>query len=450
MKIDFIKKGSETRLILIFAGWSTDARYYIDCVADGWDTAVVSDYRDLTMPSLPEQYTTIYIFAYSLGVWAASHCNIDAAARIAVCGTPIPVSDEFGIPEAIFLGTADGLAQRSLTKFHLRMAGDKACYEKISQKLPPSPDIDFLKEELYAIASKAKSRISACRWDKVYIADNDRIIPTENQERFWMQFPDVVKICLHSSHAAELSAIVKDCLPNPRKIGEGFGRALATYNDNAVIQAEICERIGRKLRGRFAGRDGMVDSLLEIGVGNGLLTDIWSKILTAKKADFVDLIEMKSFGIAEKERYFVADAEEWLKGSDDKYDIILSSSAIQWFADPLNFIKTVKSHLNPGGIAIISTFVKGNLYQLDSLRPCPLIYRTTEEYKEITDVETEEWESTLTFPSYREMLMHLRLTGVSPRGKSSSSSQNAKSRTKKLSDFPTELTYRPLIITITA
>lgn len=453
MKIDFIKRGAGTRLILIFTGWSTDARYYIDCVADGWDTAVVSGYSDLTMPPLPQEYSTVYIFAYSLGVWAAEYCNVPAAARIAICGTPFPVSDDYGIPEAVFIGTADGLSQRSLMKFHLRMAGDKATYEIISQSLPSAPDIDSLREELYSIASKAKSAVPECRWDKVYIADKDRIIPTPNQERYWAQHPDVVRISLHSSHAADLAAIVKDCLPDTQKIGEGFGKAITTYNENAVIQAEICARMGKILASKLGDGKKQIGSLLEIGVGNGLLTDTWRKIVVPKKADYVDLIETKHFGIADEERYFVADAEEWLKSSPDKYDIILSSSAIQWFADPVNFIKTVRSHLNEGGIAIISTFVKGNLHQLDAIRPCPLIYHSIEEYKEIPDIEIEEWESTLVFQSSREMMMHLRLTGVSPRRKPLTAPKTKEGNPhpqNRLTDLPKQLTYHPLILTMTS
>ena len=157
MKIEFIKRGAATRLILIFAGWSTDARYYNDCVADGWDTAVVSDYRDLTMPPLPKQYATVYVFAYSLGVAAAALCGVKASVRIAVCGSTVPVSDLYGIPSAIFQGTLDGLDERSLAKFHLRMAGDRRRYDEIAGRLPVSPDVAVLKEELANIRSAAQS-----------------------------------------------------------------------------------------------------------------------------------------------------------------------------------------------------------------------------------------------------------------------------------------------------
>ena len=441
MKIEFIKRGAATRLILLFAGWSTDARYYSDCVIDGWDTAVVSDYRDLSMPDLPQQYSTIYVFAYSLGVWAASRCNLKAAAKIAICGSLVPVSDDFGIPEAIFKATADGLTAESLKIFHRRMAGDRASMQRIDSRLPDSPDISALKDELLAIAEGQGQKESVCRWDKAYIATKDRIFPVDNLDRYWDMHPETVKVKINSSHAIDISQIIKDVVPNLAAIEEGFSSAVATYNANALVQEEICRRMGEIIAGIIAEISPSIHSLLEIGAGQGLLTETWRRILRPSKATFVDLLPMPNFGVSENDEYIVADAEEWLRNSSAKYDVILSASTIQWFADPVGFIRTVRQHLNPGGFAVISTFAKGSLHELDSIRPCPLIYRTAKEYKEIPGINVEEWDRTLTFSSPREMLMHLRLTGVTPRRASSP---------VPLTALPTKLTYRSLILIIEA
>lgn len=439
MKIDYVKRGAATRLILLFAGWSTDVRFYSDCIAEGWDTAVVSDYRDLTMPELPQQYSTVYIFAYSLGVWAASRCNVIAAARIAICGSPVPCSDDLGIPEAIFNATANGLTAESLKKFHRRMAGDRATLQRIEHLLPVSPDIVALKEELLTIAECKNQTEPICKWDKAYIASQDRIFPIENLERYCNMHPEVVKIKINSPHAVEMSDIIKDVIPNLAAIEEGFSSAVATYNANALVQEEICHRIGVIISGIVAENNPSIHSLLEIGVGQGLLTETWRRILRPSKVTFIDLLPTPEFGVSENDEYVVADAEEWLKNSSTKYDVILSASTIQWFSDPVGFIRTVKDHLTPGGFAVISTFAKGNLQELDAIRPCPLIYRTADEYKEIPGIEVEEWNRTLTFSSPREMLMHLRHTGVSPHRKASS---------VPLTTLPTKLTYRPLILII--
>ena len=172
-----------------------------------------------------------------------------------------------------------------------------------------------------------------------------------------------------------------------------------------------------------------------------------------RKAIYIDLAEMPTFGIAPEERYLETDAELWLERSDERFDLIVSASTIQWFADPIRFMSSLKSHLNPGGIALISTFVKGNLHELDKVRPCPMIYRTVEDYMSSTDCVAEIWERTLTFESVKDMLMHLRLTGVNPKKSSfrkNNQSQDGAGMMKKLTAFPVQLTYCPMIMVVKA
>ncbi len=195
--------------------------------------------------------------------------------------------------------------------------------------------------------------------------------------------------------------------------------------------------MGEIIAEKISERKYNAGSVLEIGVGQGLLTNVWQKHLHPSKATYIDLLPMPTFGIAPTEEYVVADAEEWLKSSSEKYDVILSASTIQWFADPVGFIKTVKQHLNSGGFAVISTFTKGNLHELDAVRPCPLIYRSVEEYTTIPRIQVESWDRPIQFSSTREMLMHLRRTGVTPRHTPAPIS---------LSSLPKALTHPPIIL----
>lgn len=451
MKIEFIKRGAETRLILIFAGWSTDARFYSECIVDGWDTAVIYDYRDMAFPGIPAQYTTVFVFAYSLGVWVASKCDIDAALRVAVCGTPAPVSDYLGIPEHIFSGTATGLSAASLSKFHRRMAGDRASYERMTRLLAKDPDVDSLKEELISISAQSKGEWnSSMRWHRAYVAMKDNIFPVENQIRFWSEFSDAQVIRLQSPHYIDLASVVRQCIPVCADIGHGFSRAVSSYNKNAVVQKEVCQRIEEILAGHFTPGNRSVGSLLEIGAGSGMLTEHWCRVLCPDSATYVDLVDMRKFNKANIEQYVVEDAELWLEKSGGKFDVIVSASTIQWFADPVGFVRSVRSHLNAGGIAVLSTFVSGNLEQLDSIRTSPVIYRSAAEYGAIPGVVVEQWTRTLTFETSRDMLMHLLNTGVSPRSKSKDKKTEAEASGNPLRivGLPTSLTYTPLILVI--
>ncbi|MDE7509628.1 MAG: methyltransferase domain-containing protein, partial [Muribaculaceae bacterium] len=101
----------------------------------------------------------------------------------------------------------------------------------------------------------------------------------------------------------------------------------------------------------------------------------------------------------------------------DSFDIVASASTIQWFADPLRFFRNVRRVLRPGGVFLCSTFLPGNLAELDVLRPSPLLYRSREEIESMLQLlfhslQLEEEIIPMDFPSPREALLHLKLTGV--------------------------------------
>lgn len=444
MTIEFLTDGTQKRLILIFAGWSTEVGYYRDCVIKGWDTAVISDYGDLTPPYIPSHYKTVFIFAYSLGVFAASICDVMATARIAISGTCIPISDEFGIPENVYYGTADNLNQRNLTKFHRRMAGDRETFDRISPHLPSNPDIESLRDELKAIANKATDFNGNAKWNRAYISSRDAIFPPESQHHFWESHSNAEIIDIDSPHAVNIAKIIRSVIPDTQSVGKSFFKSIDSYRDHAEVQRDISRRIADILRHNLTPA-APLQKILEIGAGCGLLTEAWSAIINPESATFVDLYEPPHFCVVQKENYVCADAEVWIDETEEKYDVIVSASTMQWFADPIGFSHKIKGHLRPGGIAVLSTFVKGNLSELDPLRPSPILYRTEEEYRRDLPqgASVETWSKTLSFASRKELLMHLRLTGVSM-------ASDTRTNPLPLTSYPLSLTYRPLVITIIA
>ena len=121
--------------------------------------------------------------------------------------------------------------------------------------------------------------------------------------------------------------------------------------------------------------------------------------------------------VADKEIYFCEDAEKWMRECGEKYDCILSSSTIQWFANIPEFLYNCSKSLLPGGVLVLSSFLPGNLGELDALRPSPIHYHTETEYREwlekyFNDIEIHTEEIHLEFSSPRELLMHLKHTGV--------------------------------------
>ncbi len=453
MRIDFIKKTAGSgRLILIFAGWGSDAKLYSEIDVAGWDTAVVWGYSDLSFPAAElSGYTTIYLYAWSMGVWAASSVTFpfppDAA--FAINGTERPRSDTHGIPEAIYDGTLDGLDHRSLKKFRLRMAGSSQKARELDELLP-TPNIDVLKKELEFIrANPAKGNIS---WDRAFIGNADRIFPAEAQKNYW-ETKGVETFISEDAHYPDFKKILSRTLHDMERVGRRFGKALSTYDHHATAQRSIARHLSEMIAERETEVGGKA---LEIGSGSGMFTSLWIPVLKASEADFIDLYPTPQYGAAPIEHHHIADAEQWLRqeamSHPGSFDAIVSASTIQWFASTRSFFRNASLLLREGGLLAVSSFTKGNLRELDTLRPSPIVYLTATRLRQLaeqwfSDVKVEEREYTLSFPTSRELLLHLKHTGVGGSAVTGSQGSGLSQMLRSREDGNFPLTYRAVFIT---
>ena len=452
MKLEFLKKEGNDRLILIFAGWSTGASFYSGIDRQGWDVAVASGYSDLAFDTEAlKSYATVYVFAWSLGVWAAGLVLPKSMVThaVAVNGTPSPCHDTLGIPQAIFHGTMENLDERNLRKFRRRMAADSDEWKVIEEKTADTPDdIGVLKSELEFIAreSAGATSVSAFEWSRVYISDNDRIIPPANQLNAWRMNGAGEVITLPGAHFRDLSTIIRSTIQDTAKVGKRFEAATPTYDEAATAQRRIASRLTELLRSHKPGTGGR---MLEIGPGTGILTGMMAGLLHPAAIDYVELYEVEPRGLAAEERAFTADAERWIAHSGDSYEYIVSASTLQWMVNLRRFLRDASERLRPGGMLACSTFVCGNLAELNPARPYGLLYHTEEQIRKMAEecfaeVETATEVIRLTFPTAREALMHLKHTGV---GGSSRSQEGLQRLLSAITASGTpQLTYRPLYL----
>lgn len=456
MKSKIIYKSSVAshRLIIIFAGWSTTPGFYADLHAEGWDIALVWDYSDLALDyDFINDYSSIFIVAWSLGVAAAAHvaANFDFADRVsaafAVNGTLLPSDNSFGIPVDIYENTRRTLNARNLLKFTKRMGynpADRSTSEKDDIEIP---DFEKLALELENIRDRTSR--GSLPWLRSYISSEDRIFPPFNMESFWTQHPSRPMIInLEAPHYVHLQSIIDEITPNIGMIGRRFHRALPTYDAHASAQHSI---VGNLISLLPEGKIKANPSVLEIGSGSGLLSRALGEKLHPASATFIDLYPTDKFQIATEETYIVGDAEEWMASQSDKlkFDVIASASTIQWFADPRNFFRNAVRMLKAGGVLLISSFLPGNLSELDTKRPSPLLYRSEEELRGMLSpyfdfIHISSQPITLTFKSHRDLLRHLKLTGVGG-GKTSAVLTSSPSPAHDSNSSHT-LTYRPVYI----
>lgn len=424
MKIDFLQHAQEERLILIFAGWSTTPALYAHVEMPGWDVAVVSG-EDCVAPDFEvlRGYSTVYLYAWSMGVYFAMRMLPDwlnPVACYAVNGTPSPCHDTLGIPCEIFLGTARGLTSRSLEKFRMRMCGSASLYRELQPCLDGG-DVTRLAKQLLDVSDGRDSERAVLKWRAAYVSEEDHIFPPENQKRAWHGVTEVRS--LTGPHYVDLASIVHHTVIDVERVGERFTRSLPTYTQHAHAQRLIAERLA-SLMGALAGRDVVVRSLIEIGSGTGLFTRAWSALVKAETAHFMDLCDMPEYGVASKEIYTQADAEREIERLVDEeagtIDAIVSASAIQWFANPQRFLANCHRLLRHGGILALSTFAPGNLEELHGLRADPMYYPEAEDMRgwlrNYSEAEVREERVTVEFSTPMEALRHLRLTGVTGSG----------------------------------
>lgn len=178
MRRRWLSRAGTKDLILVFGGWALGATPFAGLTGDG-DVLLVDDYRRLDDPLQDlAQYDRVSLIAFSFGVASAGHWLAQTGFRpdrlIAISGTLSPAEAETGIAPDMIRATADQLTADSFDKFCRRAGLDAA---------PPEIDIDAARAELFAVIERGSA--PRHRFDRIWIPQRDRVIPTRAQEAAW-------------------------------------------------------------------------------------------------------------------------------------------------------------------------------------------------------------------------------------------------------------------------
>ncbi len=435
MRVDFIyKNDSNTRLLLVFNGWSVPVPPVCEPTwLIGYDIAVVSGYDSFVLPAVGE-YDEVVVLAWSLGVHAAElalrSVKLPLTLTIAVNGTPFPIDDARGIPEATFRLTAERLTEQSLTKFRRRMwAGDMA---------RGSRPIEELQQELL----KFPAEFVPFRWDYAVISADDRIFPPENQISAWTGRAEIIK--MEGSHTPDFKSIVKRLIINKERVGARFARGVNTYDGEATVQGRIAAHLLELwLKHDVKRRGGRV---LEIGVGTGAFTSLYSDKIHPDELILWDLAPAADGVVA-------ADGEvEIMHVAPGSLRAVVSASTMQWFNSPAAFLRRVADALEPGGLAVISTFGPQTFAELTECGVTPLPYLGEKSLLRIIPEEFEVLELhggkiMKLFDTPMDALRHCRATGVNARP-SDVSVREIERRWVRRPDGRVSLTFEPVYIVL--
>ena len=119
---------------------------------DYTQTELAADIKELAAG-----YETVYLAAWSLGVWSATEllagCDISFVKAIAVNGTLEPISDVYGLSPSIFRATIDNWSEPGRASFNRRMCRGRETLE-LFDKCQPQRELSDQKAELEAIEKR--------------------------------------------------------------------------------------------------------------------------------------------------------------------------------------------------------------------------------------------------------------------------------------------------------
>lgn len=241
-----------------------------------------------------------------------------------------------------------------------------------------------------------------------------------------------------------------------QQITRGFARTIGTYSDNAIIQKQVSQRLCALVDDY---KSAIPSHILEIGCGTGFLTSallnlfpnsnwIINDINREVKAGIDFLFQEKSF---HKPTYLFEDAET-IKISQ-QFDLITTSSCVQWFSDPKAFFGSISKQLKKNGLLAFSTFGQENLKEIKSASGQGLNYYSVEDYREMLSANFEiiycaEDIVTIYFDNPKDVLKHIKATGVNGAFRQHWTKGNLAEFTQKYAQaqkaegFP--LTYHPI------
>jgi len=472
MKSRYIDSRPENRrLVLLYAGWGMDWRPFRNVHApEGYDLMVVWDYRDLTFSwRALIRYDEICLVAWSMGVFAASLTihEIDPriTKRIAVCGTLSPVSDHFGIPEAIYHGTINALTPRGLQKFYRRMCTSAEEFAAFRENMPRRP-VDELIDELQAIETHCLFHTTQVdTWDVAIVGRHDAIFPYQNQMSAWNGKAPVYVFDM--GHLPDFDYIISRFIIDKQRVERRFNDSADTYESTSEAQ----QKIARTLYNLFNVACGgdmehpvpIYGNVLEIGPGHGALTRCYLPALSRDSSlTLWDIADVDTALYAPDACFVKCDAEVAIRRKASRsVAMILSASAVQWFNSPALFLRECARVLIPGGYLVMSAFVSGNLPEVMTATGVGLNLPSESQWQAMMPSDMilfvcQASSMRLWFDSPRQVMEHLRQTGVNALGHNISPVRMAR---LMLENYPSEvavsdgdgtsrcpLTYKPVFI----
>jgi malonyl-CoA O-methyltransferase len=151
-------------------------------------------------------------------------------------------------------------------------------------------------------------------------------------------------------------------------IARAFSRAASSYDEHALLQREVGERLMERLDGlKFQPR-----RILDLGCGTGVQAQALSQRFPEAGLLAMDLA-LPMLQVAKRRRGWWKKRFDLTQGNasalplaDAGFDLVYSSLMLQWHDDPARILAGLRRILRPGGLLLVSTFGLDTLKELRS------------------------------------------------------------------------------------
>ena len=139
------------------------------------------------------------------------------------------------------------------------------------------------------------------------------------------------------------------------QVKRAFSSAAGTYDEHAVLQREVADRLLQHLE--FTKIDPR--RILDIGCGGGWLSEPMARLgaeVVGADADAGNIpvaqVHAEQSGLTIDYRHTTAEA---LADAGEQFDVVLNMEVVEHVADPLAYMTACQQLLKPGGLMICST-----------------------------------------------------------------------------------------------
>ena len=204
------------------------------------------------------------------------------------------------------------------------------------------------------------------------------------------------------------------------RIARCFRRSIATYDEAAEVQNRLVNRLVAMLD--QVPDEGFTD-VFEIGCCTGTLTEKLCAVKPVQKIFCNDLVPefeevlLARFPSADRPRIIPCFGDVETMDLPQGLSLVLSGATFQWLDDLPAFIERLGRSLASGSWLEFSLFTPGTLAEFSAITGIKLDYVGDEELQQMlvrdfAPAAHDSYFDTLTFPSVRAILAHIRATGV--------------------------------------